>query len=117
MVTGDWPDSEGMYTPHRNALHLCCHLNESPPGRPNDSPWRVERDANTLLHKLLPLGLELEQKDGNSRTPLLQAVEAKSPTILRTLMSAGADVHVKSRAGGSALHLLVSSFMSIQFEA
>jgi uncharacterized protein len=57
----------------------------------------------TLLRSLLDQGANPNARDGEGRTPLMDAAAAGQLDSMRTLLLAGADVNAWSRAGRTAL--------------
>jgi ankyrin repeat protein len=69
----------------------------------------VGRHKN-IVRLLLEYNANVNQKDGNRRTPLHKAVIFGDEDMIRLLINKGADVNAKNNEGETPLHVLVKSW-------
>lgn len=81
-------------------LHLCC----TPPFQ-----GRNRTEAITLLRRLLDDGADVDFRDRQGRTPLIDAVDQKFTAAVDVLLKAQANVGLVDHHGASALHYAVAN--------
>ena len=67
--------------------------------------YAAQIDAGSVALTLIENGADINAKDDNNETPLIQAFYAGSDYTLELIITSGANVNVKDRYGHTALDI------------
>ncbi|KAK7696880.1 hypothetical protein SLS64_014118 [Diaporthe eres] len=79
---------------------------------PGEEKVRKQRDAITLLKRLMCAGADVNARAENGTTPLISAAALTFPAAIRGLFEGKPDVRAKDDDGQSTLHMAVASGVS-----
>lgn len=75
----------------------------------------LQKNCLATAAKLLTLGADIDEKDGEGKTLLMKFLSAGNDTAVRFLLEHGADVNVISKKNYTALTLCVNKYKMLKF--
>ncbi|KAI3398920.1 hypothetical protein diail_8243 [Diaporthe ilicicola] len=93
---------------YESALHLCCGWRWFNGEWPAEERLRKQREAVTLLKRLVHAGADINARAEDGFTPLMSAAALHFPAAVRGLLEGKPDIGAEDDDGDSALHHAVA---------